>query len=113
MKKLVKDSENNVMELISVNGLIPSGFTLVPEEELEAEELSLARKDRLAAIRAERNQKLRENDTQWLIASKTGQSLTAIETEAQNLRDIPELAEDELALLTDLEAIKAYNPFGA
>lgn len=111
MKLLVRDSENNVMELISINGFIPPGLTLVPQEEIEGEELALARKKRLAEIRGERDQKLLDNDKAWLIASKTGQSTTAIETEAQNLRDIPELAEDELALLESVEDIKAYNPF--
>jgi hypothetical protein len=113
MRILVKDENDNVMVLNSINGFIPPGLTLVPQEELEAEELALARKNRLAAIRAERDQKLVENDKLWLIASKTGQSTTAIETEAQNLRDIPEMAEDELALLTNIEDIKAYNPFEA
>lgn len=113
MRILVKDSNNNVMVLLSLNGSIPSGLTVVPQEEIATEELALARKDRLAAIRAERDQKLLDNDKAWLIASKTGASVTAIESEAQNLRDIPEMAEDELALLETIEEIKAYNPFEA
>lgn len=111
MRILVKDENNVVMVLNSVNGFIPPGFSVVPQEEVEAEEIALARKDRLAAIRAERDQKLVDNDKAWLIASKKGQSTTALETEAQNLRDIPEMAEDELALLETIEEIKAYNPF--
>lgn len=113
MRILVKDSQDNVMILNTVNGFIPAGFTLVPQEEIEAEEISLARKDRLAAIRAERDQKLLDNDKAWLIASKKGQSTTALESAAQALRDLPEVAQAELALLSDLEEIKAYNPFGA
>jgi hypothetical protein len=113
MRKLVKDQENNVMVLVSPNGFIPPGYTEVPSEEVEAEEIILARKNRLGAIRAERDSLLLINDKNWLIASKKGESTTSIETEAQNLRDIPEMAEDDLALLESVEDIEAYNPFEA
>lgn len=113
MRILVKDSNNNVLVLNSPLGFIPAGFTKVAQEDISIEELKLARKDKLEEIRASRNKRLKNNDKAWLIASKTGASLTAIEAEAQNLRDIPEMAEDELALLETIEEIKAYNPFEA
>lgn len=111
MRKLVKDTNGTVMELVSPNGFIPDGFELVPEEELGAEELALARKNKLAEIRAERDARLLVNDKQWLIASKTAQDKTSIETLAQTLRDLPEAAETALNALNDVEAIKAYDAF--
>lgn len=111
MKKIVKDSENNLMELISLNGLIPDGYTEVSEEEVEAAQLQIAKQRKMSAIRSTRDQRLVENDKQWLIASKKGESTTAIETEAQALRDLPEAAELALSELETVEDILAYDPF--
>lgn len=111
MRILVKDENNNVMILTSVNGFIPPGFTVVPQEEIATEELILARKDRLASVRAERDKKLLQNDKLWLIASKKGEPTAGLETDAQTLRDLPELAETELAALETVEDIKAYDCF--
>lgn len=111
MRILVKDENNNVMVLTSVNGFIPPGYTQVPEEELAEQELALARKDKMTEIRTERDRRLLENDKEWLIASKTGQSTATIETEAQTLRDLPEAAEVALAALTTIEDIKNYDAF--
>lgn len=111
MRKLVKDSNGTVMELVSPNGFIPDGFELVPEQEIDSEELVLARRNKLAEIRAERDARLLVNDKTWLIASKTGQDKSSIETAAQTLRDLPEAAETALDALNDVEAIKAYNAF--
>ena len=111
MRILVKDSNDNILVLTSVNGFIPEGYTVVPQEELEQEELSLSKKNKLEEIRSKRNSLLVENDKQWLIKSKKGQSTTALEAEAQALRDLPEEAETALNAMTTLEDIAAYDPF--
>jgi hypothetical protein len=111
MRILVKDENDNVMVLNSVTGFIPPGFSIVPEEELEAEELALQRLNKLAEVRARRDSMLLRNDKEWLIEAKKSNPTTAIEADAQTLRDLPELAETELAALTDLELIKAYDCF--
>lgn len=111
MRKLVKDSSGNVAELLSLNGSIPGGWEEVPVEELESTELSLAKANKMIQIRAERDRRLVENDRQWLIASKTGQPTTTVESAAQTLRDLPEAAETALNALTTVEDIKAYDAF--
>lgn len=114
MRKLVKDSENNVMELISVNGFIPEGFTEVPAESQDSEELALARKNKMAEIRAKRDIILLQNDKMWLIASKKGESTTDLEADAQTLRDLPASAQtalDAIANIEDLDDIKTYDAF--
>jgi hypothetical protein len=111
MKKLVKDANGNVMELISPKGLIPEGLELVSEEEISTEELALARRNKMSEIRAERDSRLLENDKSWLIASKKGESTASIEAEAVVLRDLPEAAETALDALTTVEDIKAYDAF--
>lgn len=111
MKKLVKDSNGNVAELLSLNGLIPEGWELVPEEELATEELALAKRNKMSEVRAERDARLLENDKQWLIASKKGEPTVTIEAAAQTLRDLPEAAETALDALTTVEDIKAYDAF--
>lgn len=112
MRKLLKDSEGNVVELLSVNGdFMPEGFEEVASEDLADAELGLARNSKLAQIRAKRNALLIQNDKLWMIASKKGESTTDLETDAQTLRDLPELAQSELEALEDAEAVKAYDCF--
>lgn len=111
MKILVKDSNDNVMELDSVNGSIPEGLTAVPQEDSDAAELSLSKKNKLGEIRSKRDSMLSKNDTVWMISKKKNESTTAIEADAEILRDLPELAETELDELTDVEDIKAYDCF--
>ena len=111
MKKLVKDQNGNLAELISPSGFIPEGWQLVPENQLEASELSLAKRDKMAEVRAERNRMLKVNDEAWIIASKTGQATTALEADAQALRDLPEAIESALDALTSAEDVKAYDAF--
>lgn len=52
-----------------------------------------------------------ETDKLWLIASKKNEDTTSLETDAETLRDLPELAQTELALLETVEDIKAYDCF--
>jgi hypothetical protein len=111
MKKLIKDSEGNVAELISLNGFIPDGYTLVAEEEIEAEEIALARKNKMAEVRAKRDAMLLKNDTAFVIAQKDSASTTALVADAQVLRDLPELAQTEVDALATVESIKAYDAF--
>jgi hypothetical protein len=111
MKKLVKDANGNVAELLSLNGFIPEGWELVPAEEIATEELALVRQSKMSQIRAERDARLVANDKAWLIASKTANATTSIEQAAQVLRDLPEAAETALNALNDVEAIKAYDAF--
>lgn len=73
--------------------------------------LAKARAIKVAAIRVVRDQKLEENDKQWLIATKKREDTTNLESVAQMLRDLPEYAATELAELTTLEEINGYNPF--
>ncbi len=111
MKILVKDSEDNVMELISVNGFVPPGFTLVAEENIAEEELALARKFKMNKIRAQRDRFLVQNDKEWLIASKKSESTVDLEADAQILRDLPEAAETVLDAMTVVEDIEAHDAF--
>jgi hypothetical protein len=111
MKKLIKDSENNVMELISLNGSIPPGYTEVAAEEVAAEELNLARRNKMAEIRARRNAMLQKNDVAFLIAQKTSASTTAIKADANILRDLPEAAQTEIDGLESVESIRDFDAF--
>jgi len=111
MRLLVRDENGHVMVLNSVNGFVPPGYTLVPSEDQEAEEIALARKNKLGEIRAKRDELLLANDKAWLIASKKGLSTTALEAEAETLRDLPETVELALAELETLEEIAAYEAF--
>ena len=111
MRKLVKDSENNVMVLVSPNGFIPEGYTLVADEEINSEELKLARKKKMAEIRNQRDAMLLNNDKQWLIASKKAESTTSLESDAQILRDMTTDAQSDLNGATALDAIESYNAF--
>jgi len=111
MRKLIKDSENNVMELVSLNGFIPDGFTEVAVEDISTEELSLARKNKMAEIRSKRDAMLLVNDKVWIIASKTSASVTNIETDAATLRDMTIDAQTDIDSLTTVEDIKAYDAF--
>ncbi len=112
MKRLIKNSENVIAEVVLVSATnIPEGWELVPsEEELDAQ-LSLAKRDKLAEIREKRDAMLFKNDILWLIASKKGEATTALEADADTLRDLPELAETELDALSDVEDIQAYDCF--
>jgi hypothetical protein len=111
MKKLVKDQNGNLAELVSPSGFIPEGWELISESELEASELAISKRDKMAAVRAERNRMLKVNDEAWLIAAKTNQATTALEADAQILRDLPEALETALDSLTSAEDIKAYDAF--
>lgn len=113
MKRLVKDQNGNLAELVSPSGFIPEGWELVPENELEVSELAVAKRDKMTEIRAERNRMLKANDEAWLIASKTGQATTALESDAQILRDMTEAAETALDALTTVEDIKAHDAFAS
>lgn len=111
MKVLIKDSENKVKIIDSIDGFIPPGYTLVAEEEVEAEKLNLAKSNKLAEIRAKRDEMLSINDKLWLIASKKAHPTTSLETDAETLRDLPELAQSELDALETVEEVQAYDCF--
>jgi len=111
MRKLVKDSEDNVMVLVSPNGFIPDGYTEVPSEELEAEELALVKRNKMSEIRAKRDSWLLANDKKWLIASKKQESTNLLEQDAAVLRNLPESAEAALAFISTVENVKSYDAF--
>ena len=111
MRKLIKDSEGNLARLNSLNGLIPDGWTEVPAEELDAEELNLARTKKMSSIRSQRDEMLLTNDKLWLIASKKGEDTAALEADADTLRDLPEAAQTALDALETTEEVEAYDAF--
>lgn len=112
MRKLIKDSEGNVAELMAVDpSFIPTGWTEVPAEEVDAEELTLARKYKMDAVRAKRNAWLLINDKEWLIAAKKNESTAGLEADAVALRDLPEAAETALDALSSVEDVEAYDAF--
>lgn len=71
-----------------------------------------ARANKLVEIRAIRDAKLEDNDKAWLIATKKHENTVSLETAAQVLRDLPEVAATALAELETLEEINAYDAFG-
>lgn len=111
MKKLLRDSENNVVQLVTIDGKIPTGYTEVPEEEVQVEELALARKFKLEEVRLKRDAMLVVHDKLFLIALKDGTSTTSLLADRSILLDLPELAESELAALETVEDIKSYDCF--
>jgi hypothetical protein len=111
MRKLIKDSENNIFELESINGFIPPGYTEVPAEELEAEELTLARKNKIDEVRSKRDRMMIVHDKIYLIALKDNSSTTAILADRQVLLDLPEVAQGAVNVLETVEDIKAYDAF--
>lgn len=116
MRKLAKDSDGNLVEIISTKGDIPSDFTEVPQEEVDSEELALARANKMAEIRTERDGMLEQNDVMWLIAAKKGESTADIEADAQELRDMTIAAQTYVDGVTDIENIddiKDYDAFAS
>lgn len=110
-KILVKNSEGRIAELVTTNGAIPTGWEAVPQEELQDAAVSKARESKMEQIRAERNIRLVENDKQWMIKKKKGQSTTSLENEAQALRDLPETAQAALDEMNSVEDIQNYDAF--
>ena len=113
MRKLVKDSEDNVMVLNSVNGFIPDGYTLVADEDIDAAEIVIARARKMVEIRAKRDYMLVENDKQWLIASKKAESTTTLEADAVILRDMTDDAQTAIDAESDLQTVKDYDAFAS
>lgn len=128
MRYLVKNSDNS-LSIISVVSSIPSGLDILQEidDNFNASQLHLlevidgqvvnslskARSSKLQDIRNKRDAKLLENDKAWLIAAKKKEDTSAIEAEAQMLRDLPTVASAHLDTLQTLEEINNYNPIGA
>lgn len=111
-KILLKDQDGKVVEMIQVKpGFIPDGYELVPEEDINTEELKLARAARMIEIRAKRDQMLKINDREWLIAKKMNQPTEDIEADAQILRMVPQTAQTELNKKRSLNTIKSYDVF--
>ena len=111
MRKLVKDAQDNVMVLVSPNGFIPDGYTLVAEEEVDAEELNLARVKKMAEVRNKRDALMLSHDRQYLIAIKDNASKANLDSDRSTLLDLPELAQTEVDALTTVEDIQAYDAF--
>lgn len=111
MAKLYRDEEGNVVRLVSINGFVPEGLTEVPAEEVEAEELTLERARKMEEIRAKRDAMLLVNDKDWLIASKKGEDTTALEADAQALRDMTTQAQTDVDALATVDDIKAHDAF--
>jgi hypothetical protein len=111
MRKLIKDSEDNVMVLVSPNGFIPDGYTEVPSEEVDTEELILARKNKMDEVRSQRDEMMVVHDKVYLIALKDSSSTVALLTDRTALLDLPEDAQTAVDALTTIEDIKAYDAF--
>ena len=111
MRKLVKDSEDNVMVLVSPNGFIPDGYTEVPAEEIDAEELILARKNKMDQIRGKRDAMMNVHDKVYLIALKDSTSTITLLIDRTALLDLPETAQTDIDALTTVEDVKAYDAF--
>jgi len=112
MRKLVKDSEDNVMELVSLNGFIPDGYTEVPENEIEAEELSLTRIKKMTQVRSQRDSMMLSHDKKYMIALKDATDTTAMLADRTILLDLPAVAQvaiDALVTKEDIEAHDAFN----
>jgi hypothetical protein len=75
-------------------------------------DMPLARQQRLAEIRAERNEKFARLDAEWMRA--TGQKRTAeadaIEAKRQTLRDIPATAQTALESCKSTDDLESYQP---
>lgn len=113
MRKLVRDSENNVFRIHSLNGSIPSEYTEVPEEEIAAEELNIARAKKMIQIRAQRDSMMEVHDKVYLIALKDAADTTAILADRQIMLDIPEDAQTAIDALESAEDIETYDAFDA
>lgn len=111
MRKLVKDSENNVMELISINGFIPPGYTEVPSEEVEAEELALARKRKMEEVRSRRDAMMLVHDKVYLIALKDSADTTAMLADRTTLLDLPAVTQAAIDAMLTKEEVQAYDAF--
>lgn len=113
MRKLIKDSQGNIGELVLASDIdfMPEGWSEVPAEELEAEELALARRNKMAEIRLKRDVWLLVNDKEWLIKSKKQESTVALEADAEALRDLPEAAQAAVDAMSSPEDIRAYDAF--
>ncbi len=111
MRKLIKDSEDNVFELNSLNGSIPDGYTEVPSEELDAEELALARKKKVESVRSQRDAMMLVHDKVYLIALKDATDTTTILADRQLLLDLPEDAQTAIDALATKEDVEAYDAF--
>lgn len=113
MRRLIKDSDNNVFEMHSINGFIPPGYTEVSAEDSEAAEASIAsqklseaRAAKLEEVRNARKPKLKRVDVLMNIAylnSWTGPEKTQLKDYRQALLDITESYKDDAATLDSLD----------
>jgi len=111
MRKLVKDAQDNVMVLISLNGSIPDGYTEVPENEVAAEELTLARTSKMAEVRNKRDAMMVSHDKQYLIALKDGADTANMLADRTILLDLPAVAQVAIDALETKEEVEAYDAF--
>jgi hypothetical protein len=113
MKKLVKNSDNDIVILFSVDGSIPNGYTEVSEEEMEAAQATIAskqldssRNDKLSEIRAAREAKLKRADILCNLAylnSWTTQEKNELKAYRQALLDITNSYKTDPASLDNLD----------
>jgi len=108
MAKLYKDSEDNIVSIISVNGTIPDGYTELIAEEIDAAELQRCKDSKIADIKMKRDIKLLANDKEWIIASKSGNDTVSIVATRDALLADVETAETDIAALTTKEEVKAF-----
>lgn len=111
MKKLLRNSQNEPVEAIILNGVIPEGFTEIEEEDLAAEEMIIARSKKMSEIRTRRDSMLKDHDKQFLIAQKTSADTTQLLADYQILLDIPQNAELALDALNAVQDIKDHDAF--
>ncbi len=130
MKYIVKNGNQlSLLNVISALPQLPEGFEVIGLEfEVNPNSIELADGElhegiiiyshpktierKLVEIRAQRDAKLIENDKAFMIALKTDQTLLidSLKTEAQALRDLPQVAEAAMQDMTLVE-LNAYNPF--
>ena len=111
-------AERGADGLVTKEAVVPAADTLAVE--VTADDLKThawrvpkAREERLAAIRAARNDKLFDLDdeaNQALTGRPGVRAIADVEAERQVLRDLPPVAEAALAKLGFTEVIAAYTP---
>lgn len=72
-------------------------------------DLSLAKEKRLEEIRQERDKLLLASDAMWTEAHSKGLDLTSLSTYKDALRDMPASVESDLAAISSVEDLEAYQ----
>ena len=114
MEHLYKNKDGEIRKLILIGGGDPSGF--LPEggqlvESSDENKLKAKVVKKMAQIRSKRDELLSENDKEWIIAGKQKKATKDIEDRAQELRDLPAMAQVDLDAMATEEEVEAYDPF--